>query len=119
VSGTTTITVTPANLIASQYVPNSQTTMFTSGSGSNGTVFKKVTFTNVTASPVTVSVNRVPFAGTAATSNLVMDAVTIPPVGQTYIANELNGVTLGLGDFLSMVASAANAVVVTASGYTF
>lgn len=114
-----TINVTPANLIASQYVPNATTTMLTSGSQSNGTVVKKVTFTNVTASPVTVSVNRVPFGGTAATSNLVMDTVTIPPVGVTYIANELNGITLGLGDFLAMIASAANAVVVTASGFTF
>lgn len=114
-----TINVFPAILIASQYVPNSNTVMLTSSNQVNGTVVKKVTFTNVTGSPVTLSVNRVPFGGSPSTSNLVMDSVSIPSVGQTYIANELNGLTLGLGDSLYMVAGSASAIVVTASGFTF
>ena len=64
---------------------------------------------------MTISVNLVNFGGSAAASNLVIDARTIAP-DETYTCPELVGQVLEAGQFISTLASAATSLTIRCSG---
>lgn len=103
----------PAVLIQPKYAENVETTQYTSDLVQ--TAIDKFTGTNVTGSPATITVHLVPLAGTAGNSNAIVFTKTIP-AGKTYIFPEIVGHNLEVGGFISTIASAANAIVIMASG---
>lgn len=78
-------------------------------------VVKRGIFSNVTAAPVTITVNVVPSGGSAALTNQVINARTLAPF-ETYVSPELAGVVLDPGDAIVALASVATSVVFLASG---
>lgn len=78
-------------------------------------IIDKFTATNTSGSNATISVNLIPNAGTAGDDNLIVDAQSIAP-GDTYTFPELVGQVLDSGNFISTIASAANAITIRASG---
>jgi len=78
-------------------------------------IIDKFTATNTSGSNATISVNLIPNAGTAGDDNLIVDAQSIAP-GETYTFPELVGQVLESGNFISTIASAANAITIRASG---
>lgn len=107
------MTVTVVNIIPRKQAENSQTTQYTAVNCT--TIIDKFTATNTTAGNVTLSVNLVPSAGAAATSNLVIQARAIAP-GETFTFPGLVGQVLKPGDFISTIASAATSLTISASG---
>lgn len=101
------------NIIARGYAANTQTVQYTSSSAT--TVIDKFTVTNVSAANADFSVNLVASGDTEANANLVLDARTVAP-GETYTCPELVGQVLEAGGFISTLASAASALVMSASG---
>lgn len=100
-------------LVSSKYAANAATTEYTAASGMR-TIIDKFTGYNGTAGSVSLSVNIVPSGSTAAASNLkVVKSVS---TGETYTFPELVGQVLNPGDFLSVVCSAANSIVIRVSG---
>jgi hypothetical protein len=103
-------------IIAAQYAPNAQTTMFTQG-GSTGTSTRidALTVTNVDSVARTISINLVLSGGSASAANKTTSAQTIQP-GQCWVSPNEVGKVLAPGDFISVVASAASALVISAGG---
>ena len=67
------------------------------------------------ASAVTFSCNLVLKSTTASAANLVIKEKSIS-AGETYVSNELVGHSLEEGSFISTIASAADSLVIRASG---
>lgn len=107
-------TVTPICLIEAAFVPSAQTTEYTAPASST-VIIDKFTVTNTDVGAQTVSINLVPSAGTAATSNLVIDAFSIS-AGATKDFTELQNQILSAGDFISLIGSIASKLVMRASG---
>lgn len=105
--------VTTRVLIPAKQAENSQTTQYTATNVR--AIVDKFTATNTSSSNVTLSVNLVTSGGSAAASNLIMDARTIAP-DETYTCPELVGHSLEPGGFISTIASAATAITIRASG---
>ena len=105
--------VTIKNLIPLKAAEATQTTQYTSTNAR--TVIDKFTATNVSSSPVTITVNIVPLAGTVGLSNRSVEAKTIA-AKETYTVPELVGHTLEAGSFISTIASAANSLNIMCSG---
>jgi hypothetical protein len=103
-------------IIAAQYAPNAQTTMFTQGGGAGTAVrIDALTVTNIDAAAHTISINLVALAGSASNSNKTTASQTIQP-GQTWVSPNEVGKVLNSGDFISVIASAANSLVISAGG---
>ena len=98
------MTVTAKTLVESQAMPASATTYYTAPTGTR-TYIDKLTATNTTGSPITVTVNLVPAAGSAATANVITSAQAIA-AGQVYSFPEIVGHVLNAGDFISVTPSA-------------
>lgn len=112
------MTVTVKNIIPRKHAENSQTTQYTAAfpTGSVGrTLIDKFTVTNTAAAAAAFSCNLVADGDTAAAGNLVVDARAIQP-GETYTCPELVGQVLEQNGFISTLASAATALVMSASG---
>lgn len=92
---------------------SSQTTQYTAVNCK--AIIDKFTATNTSASNVSLSVNLVANAETAATGNLIVQAKTIPP-GKTYTLTEVIGHSLESGGFISTLASAASSITIRISG---
>ena len=107
------MTVTVKNIIPAKLMENAQTTQYTAVACTAS--ITQCSVTNVDTANRTFSVNLVAPAGSAATSNLIIDEKTIVP-GETYLCPELINQTLPPGGFISTIASAANALVIRASG---
>lgn len=105
--------VTINNIIARKYAENAQTTQYTSGGMK--TIIDKFTATNVSGANATISVNLVADGGTAGTSNKVVNAREIAP-GECYTFPEIVGQMLAEGGFISTIASASSALVISATG---
>jgi hypothetical protein len=105
--------VTPKVLIPAKQAENAQTTQYTANNVK--AIIDKFTVTNTSAGNETISVNLVNFGGSAAASNLVIDARTIAP-GETYTCPELVGQALEPGQFVSTIASAATSLTIRCSG---
>ena len=100
-------------LIPAKQAENAQTTQYTAVNCR--TIIDKFTATNTAASNVTISVNLVTAAGSAATSNLIVDARSIAP-DETYTFPELVGQALDPSGFISTIASAATSLTIRANG---
>lgn len=100
-------------LVPPKQLENSQTTQYTAVNVR--AIIDKATVTNTSASYVTLSVNLVNAAGTAADSNLVMKARSIAP-SETYLCQELIGQVLTPSQFISTLASAATSLTMRVSG---
>ena len=112
------MTTTVFNVIPSKYAEDTQTVQYTVSSPQNQTVRVPIdTFTvsNTSGSPATFACNLVNEGDSADKSNEVLPPVEIQP-GETYICPELIGQVLEDGAFISTLSSAANALVIRASG---
>lgn len=83
----------------------------------NGTIVRvdALTVTNIDTVPRTISINLVTFGGSAASSNLTTKAQAVPP-GKSWLSPNEAGKVLGPGDFISVIASSASALVISAGG---
>lgn len=105
-------TVEPAQLTTSPVA------YLTAGNGFFPTT-KKVTLTNITASVVTCTVYKVPSGDTPGSTNILLDAVNVPPNTVAGGLLELYGVenqTLQPGDALYFEANAATSLNLNISG---
>ena len=107
------MTVSIKVLIPAKQAENVQTTQYTAVNCK--AIIDKFTATNTTAGNVTISVNLVTAAGSAATSNLIVDTRSIAP-DECYTMPELVGQALESGGFISTIASAAGALTIRSSG---
>lgn len=107
------MTITVKNLIPRKQAENSQTAQYTAVNCK--TVIDKFTATNTTGAPVTISVNLVASASSAAASNLVVSAKSIA-ANETYNFPELVGQSLEPGGFISTIAGAATSLTISATG---
>lgn len=105
--------VTPVCLFPTAQLAAGATILATGVPG--GTVVKKVVFTNVSAAAKTITVNRVASGGSVASTNILMDVVSIDPLTD-FIATSLSGQVLGQGDTLVVTPSAGSSVNATANG---
>lgn len=100
------------NIIPSKFAEIAQTTQYIAENCK--TIIDKFTATNVSAAPVTISVNLV-LTGAAGDENLIVKEKSIA-AGETYVFPELVGHSLEPSSLISTLASAADALVVRASG---
>ena len=107
------MTVAIKVLIPAKQAENAQTTQYTATNCK--TIIDKFTATNTTSGNVTISVNLVTAAGSAATANLIVDTRSIAP-DETYTFPELVGQALDPSGFISTVASAATSLTIRANG---
>lgn len=108
------MTVTAKVLIPAQNASNSQTTYYTAGTGVR-TIIDKFTATNYSGGAVTLSVNLVTAAGSAADGNLVVKTKSLA-ANETYTFPEVVGHVLDAGGFISTIASAATSITIRSSG---
>lgn len=107
------MTVSVKTIIPRQSAPNVQTTVYTATNCR--TIIDCFTATNQTASNVTISVNLVASGGAAGADNRVVKDRAIQP-NETYVFPELTGQSLEPNGFISVIASSAAALTLSASG---
>ena len=107
------MTVTVDDIIPAKEAEDSQTTQYTSADVK--TIIDKFTATNTSGAPITISINLVTVGGAAGDGNLIVKDQSVT-AGKTYISTELVAHTLGVGDFISTIASAATGLTIRASG---
>lgn len=95
-------------------VSNAQTTLYAVPTGQSVRI-DAVVVTNVDTVSRTISINLVPSGGSAASGNLTTKLQSILP-GQTWNSPNEVGQVLTVGDFLSVIASAATALNIRVSG---
>ena len=100
-------------LVNSKFAEAVQTTQYTATDCI--TIIDKFTATNVDTVDGTITIHIVPSGGSVLASNMIIKAREIAP-GETYTMPELTGQTLNNGDLISIIASAANAIVIRISG---
>ena len=103
--------VTPTQLIAPAFVPDTKGTAYTSTAAR--TRIDYMGFTNQSAANVTLSV----WLGPASASPRIKDKTILP--GETYLCPEVIGALLMPGQLIEWVASAAGALYGSANGVTF
>ena len=101
-------------IITAQFAPNSQTTLYTSPA-STTTRIDKLSVTNTGGGVANISINLVPSGGSAASSNLTTQTQAIV-AGATWNSPNEYGHYLNPGDLISVIASAANQLVIAAGG---
>ena len=109
------MTTTNRTLIQAKYAENAQTTQTLLSSVSARAIIDKFSATNVTASVATLAVNIVASAGSASAANLILATKNLA-AGETYNCPELVGQVLQPGDFISLIAGTASAIVIRVSG---
>jgi hypothetical protein len=108
----------PRRLLLNPQLTIAAATYLTAGASTYATT-KKVTVTNVTANAVTLTLYKVPNAGTAGATNTLVSAMVIPPntvnggVKEIY---EAENQTLAPGDTLQALAGTAAALNLNISG---
>ena len=100
------------NIIPSKFAEVAQTTQYIAENCK--TIIDKFTATNVSAAPVTISVNLV-LTGAVGDENLIVKEKSIA-AGETYVFPELVDHSLEPSSLISTLASAADALVIRASG---
>ena len=108
------MTTTAKCLLEAKYAENSQTTQFTSPSGTR-TIIDKFSATNVTGSNATLVINIVASGGSASAANVILQTKTIA-AGEVYLCPEIVGQILGAASFVSTLAGTGSAIVIRASG---
>jgi hypothetical protein len=106
--------VTIKNIIPAKQAENSQTTQYIAPVATK-TIIDKFTATNTTSGAVTLSINLIPSAGSASSSNLVLSLKAIA-AGETYTCPEVVGQVLESGGFISTIAGAATSLTISAAG---
>lgn len=101
--------------IASAQLTTSAVTYYTAPSGTTATI-NNLSLTNTSASPVSVTLYRVPNAGSASASNQFTAPYTVA-VGQTYVPPQAIGLQLDPGMTLQALAGAATAVTLMGGVY--
>ena len=107
------MTVTVKVLIPAKIAEATQTTQYTATGVT--TIIDKFTATNYNTVSATISVNLVTVAGSAGNLNLITKTKTLQPA-EVYTFPELVGQVLGVGDFISTIASTATSINIRASG---
>ena len=107
------MTVIVKVLIPAKQAEYAQTTQYTATNVR--AIIDKFTVTNTSANNVTFSCNLVTVAGSAGSSNLIIDARSLVP-DETYTCPELVGQALESGGFISTIAGAASSLTIRASG---
>lgn len=100
--------------VQSGYAPNVETTAYTSPGATRSSI-DKMTATNVSGATAQITVKLVPSGGAAGTDNVIVQQKSLL-AGESYTFPEIVGHTLEPGDFISLLASAASAIVVRAGG---
>lgn len=113
------MTIKPAVLQPGLQLGNSATLIYTSPVNTT-TVIRRAVFTNVTAGALTMTVYRVPSAGTAGVTNEIIapTAGGNLAAGVSYTCPELAGMTLGPGESIYATGSAATSINAFMSGFT-
>jgi hypothetical protein len=107
------MTVIVKVLIPAKQAENAQTTQYTATNVR--AIIDKFTVTNTSGNNVTFSCNLVTVSGSAAASNLIIDARSLVP-DETYTCPELVGQALEAGGFISTLAGSASSLTIRASG---
>jgi hypothetical protein len=107
------MSMTAKPLATSAYAASSETTIYTSPTGTR-TILDKFTLYNTDTAPITYTVKLVPVGGTAAANHTIVVKTVAP--GETYTLPEVIGHVLESGGFVSEQASAANKLVRRLSG---
>lgn len=110
------MTVTVKAIVPRQYAATSATTVYTASNCK--TSIDKFTGTNVSGGNILVSVYLAPSGGAAGTENAVYLNRSVVS-GETYDFPGLVGQVLEPGGFISVVASGASAIVLSAAGREF
>jgi len=98
--------------IPAAQLTNSAATYYTAQAGTEATI-NNLSLTNTSASPVAVTLYRVPSAGTAGAANTILSAFSLA-AGQTYVPPQAIGLQLDPG--MTLQALAATAATVTIAG---
>ena|SRR6185312_1712785 len=104
--------------IQSIQLATAEAAVLTSPSGFYTTT-KKVTVTNVTASATTLTMHKVPSGGTPVDTNMIIDALNVPPntiAGGSLEIFVAENLTLNPGDTLQAKAGTATAININISG---
>ena len=105
----------PKSLVNGVNLTNSAATYYTAPASTKAIV-KKATFCNDHTSPVTVTVNLVPSAGSAAYGNAITKTKALA-AGETWSCPDVENHVMETGGFISMVASVDAKVGVRISGF--
>ncbi len=108
--------VTIKNIVPRQYATTSISPVYTAVNCK--TSIDKFTGTNVSGGNILVSVYLAPSGGSAGVGNAIYLNRSIVP-GETYEFPAMVGQVLEAGGFISVVASGASAIVLSASGREF
>ena len=106
--------VVPANLGSGTLTASAAT--YVTASGSSTVIIKAAVFTNTDASARTITVHRVPAAGSASTGNRIISAFSLN-AGQSYVAPECANLVLATGETLQALASLTSVVNINVSGF--
>lgn len=110
--------ITPLELWPETTLTTSAASLVQTGAATNGLLIKRAVFTNTSAAPVTITVNKVPSGGSVATANQVTHVFSVA-AGEAYVAQELINMVLPPGASIWALASSNTAVNSTASGFVF
>jgi len=99
-------------VIQSAQLTTSAATYYTAPSGTTSTI-NNLSLSNTSASPVVVTLYRVPSGGTAGAGNTIMPAFSLA-ASQTYVPPQAIGLHLSQG--MTLQALAATGAVVTIAG---
>lgn len=101
-------------LINSKYASNPAATEYTTPDKTR-TIIDKFTATNTDSGALTLTVHIVSSGGSASSANMILKAVSIA-AGATRDCTELQNQILKEGDFVSVLASTGDKIVIRASG---
>lgn len=104
----------PKSIPATQ-LGTSAAAVYTAGSGVTATI-NNLSVTNTSASPVAVTLYRVPTAGTAGAGNCIMSAFSLA-AGQTYVPPQAIGLQLDPGSSLQALAATASTITLAGGVY--
>ena len=110
------MTITNTVLQAGTVLPTAAAAIVTGGAGAV-TVITRMVMANSTASAATVTVYRVPSAGTPGAGNVIVSGRSIVAAPGTDLMPEIVGMVLGPGDTIQALAGTASAINAFASGY--
>ncbi len=102
------------DIVKPQQVPASLTVLY-AAPPSTSVRIDKLTVSNPTSAPVTITLNVVPVGGTPGAANQTTNAQSILP-NQTWNSPNEVGLVLGAGDAIWATASGANALVIAVGG---
>lgn len=107
------MSIVAKNIISSQYAPSSDTVLYTAAANTH-VIIDKFIACNSDSGAQTLSINIIPSGGSVGASNLIMKTFSIA-AGTTKDFTELQNNILNPGDAISVIASIASKISITAS----